>query len=121
MKEAANPGSGGGKTQRQTSQQNHIERLESLLQKHLRLAGDGDFQAMLKDADQVDNLLRLASESAPGSSDASGEQLKRVTNLHRKIHLLIKTEKDQMQSTLAKVRRGKRAMRKYQGSGARLG
>ena len=101
----------------QTSQQNPIERLESLLEKHLRLAADGDIASILKDGAQVDDLLRLASESGPGS----GEQLERVIKLHRRLHLLIKTEKDQMQGTLAKVRRGKRAMRKYQGGGARLG
>jgi len=121
MKEGSTTDSAGVRIQNGTTGDKVLGRLEALLEKHLRLAGDGDFASILKDGAQVENLLRLASESGPDSSDTREEQLKRVIEVHRRLHLLTKTEKEQMQGTLAKVRRGKRALRKYQGGGARLG
>ncbi len=94
-------------------EQEPLRRLEALLEKHLKLVADGDLQSVLKDGGQVNNLVRLASESGRGSD----EQLERVIKLHRRLHLLTQTEKEQMQGTLAKVRLGKRALRKYQGGG----
>ena len=117
MKETPNPDPSGAKPQTAPLEQDPLGRLEDLLEKHLKLVADGDFQSVLNDGPEVDNLLRLASESGPGSA----EQLKRVIKLHRRLHLLTTTEKEQMQSTLAKVRRGKQALRKYQGHQARSG
>ena len=102
-------------------EQDPLRKLEALLEKHLRLAGDGDFASVLKDGPEVDNLLRVASESGPDSSGTRAQQLQRVIDLHRRLHLLIKTEKEQTQSTLTKMREGKRALRKYQGGEAMLG
>ena len=121
MKEGSKTDSAAVRIQNGTTGDKVLGRLEVLLEKHLKLVGDGNIASVLEDGPQVDNLLRLASEPGAESSGSREGQLKRVIELHKRLHLLTKTEKEQMQGTLAKVRRGKQALRKYQGGGARLG
>ena len=94
-------------------EQDPLGQLEALLEKHLKLVGDGNLESVLEDGARVDNLLGMVTESGQGSA----EQIERVAKLHKKLHLLSLTEKEQMQSSLGKMRQGKQALRKYQGMG----
>lgn len=95
-------------------------RLETLLEKHLRQVANGDLESVLKDGAEVANLLNVVSASGAEGMADGGERIKRVVDLHRRLHLLIATEKEQMQLSLSKMRRGKRALSKYQEGGAGL-
>ena len=104
----------------ETGGEDAFVRLETLLAEHLRQVANGDFESVLKDGAEVANLLDVVSGSGVESMADGGERIKRVVDLHRRLHLLIATEKEQLQLSLSKMRRGKRALRKYQGGGARL-